>query len=49
MQNLESCTGATGLKGINGKELAEFRVFQEGGFDYYARQMDADQRVESKR
>ena len=48
MQDLESCTGATDLKGINGKELAEFRVFKEDGIDYYAMQMNSDQRAERR-
>lgn len=48
MQDLESCTGATALEGKDGKELAEFRVYQQGGLDFFAKPMNSEQRSERR-
>lgn len=48
MKEWSSCTGATELKRKDGKELAEFRVYQEGGLDFFAKDMDAEQRSERR-
>lgn len=48
MENVKSCTGATNQEREKGKELAEFIVYQEGGSNYYAMKMDADQRTERR-
>lgn len=49
MQNREGCTGATDSKRNQGKALAAYRVFQDGALEYYAVQMDADQKAERRR
>lgn len=48
MQDLEGCTGATDLKGISGKELAAFRVFNESGMHYRSMRMNDNQRSERR-
>lgn len=48
MENVKSCTGATNQEREKGKELAAFIVYQEGGSNYHAMKMDADQRTERR-